>query len=286
MNANYIILFNPISGNKTAKKEVYQLDEVLKGNNLTYVEMTPDFNYKSFVHNVSANDRVVLCGGDGTINRFINEVEDSDLAKSTFYYPLGSGNDFNRDIFGNTEHHLITLNDYIKDLPVVTIKGTSKKFINGVGYGIDGYCCEVGDLMRRTSTKPINYTAIAVKGALFRYKKTNAKVIVDGKEYNYKKVYLAATMKGRFYGGGMMAAPKQDRKNPDKTLSLLIFRGNGRILPLMIFSKIFTGDHIMHSKNCIIHEGKDITVEFSSPRAAQIDGETVPNVISYNAKAR
>ena len=283
MNANYIILYNPLSGNKTAKQEVYQLDEVLSGNNLNYVEMTNEFDYKSFVHKVSSNDRIVLCGGDGTINRFINDIDEADLKKSIYYYPLGSGNDFNRDIFGNTEHHLLSLNEYIENLPVVTIKGVTKKFINGVGYGIDGYCCEVGDLQRRTSTKPINYTAIAVKGALFKYRKTNAKINVDGKEYEFKNVYLAATMKGRYYGGGMMAVPNQDRKNPEKTLSVLVFRGKGRIIPLLIFSKIFTGEHIKFPKNCIVLTGKNITVEFNKKRAAQIDGETVPNVISYNA---
>ena len=39
MNAKYIILFNPISGNKSAKKNVYQLDDVLANNDLNYVEM-------------------------------------------------------------------------------------------------------------------------------------------------------------------------------------------------------------------------------------------------------
>ena len=79
MNAKYIILFNPISGNKSAKTKVYQLDDILTNNDLNYVEMSPDFDYKSFMNKVAADERVVLCGGDGTINRFINEVDESDL---------------------------------------------------------------------------------------------------------------------------------------------------------------------------------------------------------------
>lgn len=284
MNAKYSILYNPLSGNKTAKKEVYQLDEILSGNYLTYIEMTEDFDYKKFLKSVTNDERVVLCGGDGTLNKFINEVDEEDLDKPTYYFPLGSGNDFNRDVFGNTEKHLLKLNDYIRTLPVVSVKGIRQKFINGIGYGIDGYCCEVGDELRKTTTKPINYTAIAVKGALFKYKKTNAKVTVDGKEYNYKNVWLAATMFGRFYGGGMMAAPSQDRKKEDKELSVLIFRGRGRIRPLIIFSKIFTGEHIKNKKNCIVLTGKQILVEFDQPRALQIDGETVKDVYSYSAK--
>ena len=183
MNAKYIILFNPLSGNKSAKSEVYKLDDILANNDLNYVEMTPDFDYKSFMNKVAADERVVLCGGDGTINRFINEVDESDLKKPVFYFPLGSGNDFNRDIHGKPDKILINLNNYLNNLPIVTINGKSQKFINGIGYGIDGWCCEMGDKLRaKDSTKPINYTSIAIKGALFQYKKTNATVVVDGKE--------------------------------------------------------------------------------------------------------
>lgn len=286
MNAKYIILFNPISGNKSAKTKVYQLDDILTNNDLNYVEMSPDFDYKSFMNKVAADERVVLCGGDGTINRFINEVDESDLNKPVFYFPLGSGNDFNRDIHGKPDTVLININNYITNLPVVTINGKSTKFINGIGYGIDGWCCEQGDILRaKDGDKPINYTPIAVKGALYKYKKTNAKVTVDGKEYNYSDVFLASTMKGRFYGGGMMACPDQDRNNPDHSVSILVFRGKVRLSVLMIFSKIFTGEHIKYPKNCIIHTGKNIKVEFDSPRSLQIDGETVLGVSEYTVKA-
>ncbi len=286
MNAKYIILYNPISGNKSAKTKVYQLDDVLTNNDLNYVEMTPDFDYKTFMNKVAADERVVLCGGDGTINRFINEVDESDLKKPVFYFPLGSGNDFNRDIHGKPDTVLININNYITNLPVVTINGKSQKFINGIGYGIDGWCCEQGDIIRaKEGDKPINYTPIAVKGALYKYKKTNAKVTVDGKEYHYSDVFLASTMKGRFYGGGMMAVPDQDRSDPEHTVSILVFRGKVRLSVLMIFSKIFTGEHIKYKKNCIIHKGKEIKVEFDSPRSLQIDGETVLGVKEYTVKA-
>ena len=286
MNAKYIILFNPQAGNKSAKQEVYKLDDILANNDLNYVEMTPDFDYKSFMNKVAADERVVLCGGDGTINRFINEVDESDLKKPVFYFPLGSGNDFNRDIHGKPDKILINLNNYLNNLPIVTINGKSQKFINGIGYGIDGWCCEMGDKLRaKDSTKPINYTAIAIKGALFQYKKTNATVVVDGKEYHYKDVFLASTMKGRFYGGGMMAAPAQDRNDPEHKVSVLVFRGKIRLQVLLVFSKIFTGEHLQNKKMCILHTGKDVKVSFDKPRAVQVDGETVLGVTEYSVKA-
>ena len=148
MNAKYIILFNPISGNKSAKTKVYQLDEILANNDLNYVEMTPDFDYKSFMNKVKADERVVLCGGDGTVHRFVNEVDEADLNKPVFYFPLGSGNDFNRDVHGKLDNTLINLNNYMNNLPLATVKGKTMKFINNVSFGIDGWCCEVADKLR------------------------------------------------------------------------------------------------------------------------------------------
>ena len=46
-----------------------------------------------------------------------------------------------------------------------------RRFINGIGFGIDGYCCEVGDQLKAKSDKPVNYASIAIKGLLFHYKK-------------------------------------------------------------------------------------------------------------------
>ena len=286
MNAKYLILYNPQSGNKSAKEKVYQLDDSLTNNDLSYVEMTPDFDYKGFMNKVKADERVVLCGGDGTVHRFVNEVDEADLSKPVFYFPLGSGNDFNRDVHGKLDNTLINLNNYMNNLPLVNVKGKTMKFINNVSFGIDGWCCEVADKIRqKESSKPINYTSIAVKGALFQYKKTNATVIVDGKEYHYKDVFLASTTKGRFYGGGMMATPDQDRNDPEHKVSVLVFRGKIRLQVLLVFSKIFTGEHIKKPNMCIIHSGKNIQVSFDSPRAVQVDGETVLGVTEYTVKA-
>ena len=163
-------------------------------------------------------------------------------------------------------------------------------FINGVGYGIDGYCCEVGDMLHEkndneNTNKPINYTSIAIKGLLFHYKPTNATVTVDGKKHTYKKVWLAPTMNGKYYGGGMMPTPEQKRLQAEKKLSILVFHNSGKLKTLMIFPSLFKGKHIEYTKQVDILSGKEITVEFDRPAALQIDGETILNVTKYTATA-
>ena len=249
-----------------------------------FCDMTDPKTYGEILPSIGHDDKLVICGGDGTLNRMINTTSlDPDQCEILFS-PSGTGNDFARDLGKEAATEPFRINEYLKNLPTVEVNGKTYKFFNGVGYGIDGYCCEVGDEMHKKSDKPVNYTSIAINGLLFHYKPTTATVTVDGETHVFKKAWLAPTMNGRFYGGGMNAAPEQDRLH-NETLSVMLFHGAGRIRTLMAFPSIFKGEHIKHTKMVTIMTGKEIKVEFDSPRALQIDGETITGVSGYSAKA-
>ncbi len=277
------VLFNKKAGAKEDAESYKNIEQYFSGE-INYLDVTAIEDFKGFIVGLDNDDSIIVSGGDGTLNRFINNFAGCEFEGDILYYPNGSGNDFAAD-FGKVKHDApFKINEYIKNLPTVIVNGKTSRFINGVGYGIDGYCCEVGDKLKLESDKPVNYTAIAIKGLLFDYKPTDAKVTVDGKTKEYKKVWLAPTMYGKHYGGGMIPTPNQDRENKEK-LSVMLFHGSNKLRTLMIFPSIFKGEHIKSQKFVEVLEGKEITVEFSSPRALQIDGETVLNVSKYTAKA-
>lgn len=273
----YYIFFNPLSGSGAGKEESEKLKDIIKEEKV-FVNLTEN-NFDGLFLKVREGDNIVISGGDGTLNKLINETDICRMENDIYYYACGSGNDFLRDI--SSENGLVKINGYLKNLPKVTVNGKTYSFINGVGYGIDGYCCEEGDKLRQKGNKKVNYTAIAIKGLLFAYKPKNAKVTVDGKEYIYRKVWLAPTMNGRYYGGGMNCAPNQDRLNKEHTVSLTVMFGSGKIKTLAVFPTIFKGEHIKHTEMVQVHTGHSITVEFDSPSALQIDGETLLNVKEY-----
>lgn len=276
----YYVLQNPLAGHGKEKKEREILKNLYGEENLIYTDMTEIVDYSAYFANLSKEDEVVLCGGDGTVNHFVNKTKDVEITQNVYYLACGSGNDFLHDIEGNCEKPVL-LNSYLKNLPTVTVKGTEYKFINGVGYGIDGYCCEVGDKLRAASEKPVNYTMIAIQGLLFHYKPVDATVIVDGKEHRFKRVWLAPTMFGKYYGGGMMPTPGQTREG--NQLSVMIFHDSGKLKTLMVFPSIFNGGHVKKEKYVTMLSGKEITVKFSEPRPLQVDGETILNVTEYTA---
>lgn len=277
-------LFNPLAGNQTCEEQSKKLCGIYGNDELKFQSMA-DVKYAEFFSSLGGGDKVIICGGDGTLNRFVNDTRDIDITSDILYFAAGSGNDFLRDI-GKKIGEPFRINQYIKDLPSVTVNGKETLFINAIGFGIDGYCCEVGDEMRKKSNgKPVNYTSIAIKGLLYDFKPADATVIIDGVEKRYKKVWIAPTMHGRFYGGGMIAAPDQRRDSPDGKFSVVIWHGSGKLKTLMVFPSIFKGEHVKHSECIDIVKADEVTVRFDKPCALQIDGETILNVTEYSAKS-
>lgn len=288
----YVVLFNSLAGKDGNNPAKTKLEKLLAGDEVTFEDVTK-VDAAAVVKKLDKDAAVIIAGGDGTLNRFVNAVNCEKLKNKLYLFPSGNGNDFCNDIAATCEAFtldgeqpeesakLYPINEYVTDLPVATVNGKSYKFINGVGFGIDGYCCEVGDNLKAAGKK-VNYTSIAVKGLLFHFKPKNATVTVDGTAYHFKKAWIAPTMIGRYYGGGMIPTPAQNRKS-DK-LSICVMYGKGKLPTLIAFPKIFKGEHVKKENMVTVLEGSEITVEFDSPCALQIDGETFLNVTSYTAK--
>lgn len=278
----YYVLFNPLAGNGRGVMATEELISLMKGDSLDFCDMTKIKSYGDFFDSAKGCP-VIICGGDGTLNRFVNDTAGINAENDIFYYATGSGNDFLNDLEKKKGEPPFKINKYLKNLPTVTVNGKSSLFLNAIGYGIDGYCCEEGDKKRTLNGKSINYTPIAVKGLFGGYTPANAVITLDGKEMTFKKVWLAPTMNGRYFGGGMMAAPNQNRLNPEHTVALMVMNGKTRLNALCAFPSIFKGEHITKHAD-IVKEffGREITVKFDRPTALQIDGETIPGVLEYS----
>lgn len=279
----YYVLFNPYSGNGKGEEYARKLNSILN-DELIYFSMPKITDFKKFLSMTKGED-IIICGGDGTLNYFINHTDGIKYKNNILYYSTGSGNDFYNDVFKGKGEGPHLINEYLKDLPTVIVKGKEYKFINGIGYGIDGYCCEMGDLHRKKSTKPVNYTKIALKGLLYDYKPTNAIVTVDSVKHAYKKVWLASTMNGRYYGGGMMIAPYQNRLNSDRSLTVVVLHGMIKLKVLTAFATVFKGEHVRFKKIVDLYTAHEVKVEFDRPVALQIDGETILGVTEYTVKS-
>ncbi|MBR6094328.1 MAG: diacylglycerol kinase family protein [Lachnospiraceae bacterium] len=281
---NYV-LFNHLSNNGAGETRADALYTSLgvKADDPAYKKIDlVGLNLSEWMKDITADDLIYLVAGDGTLNRIANELDGVEIPCPVLLISGGTGNDFLRDIVENYPTEGYTdIREYIKNLPTIRVNGKECHFLNGIGYGIDGMCCEVADKKKAEGKKKIDYTALTINLLMFHYKCPTATVVLDdGKETTYEKVWLASAMNGRYYGGGMKAAPDQDRKGDG--LTFLIWHGSGKIGTLADFPSIFKGEHVK-KKSVTVIPAKKIKVKFDIPTAMQIDGETVLNVSEYEA---
>ena len=274
------ILYNPQAGGGKHQTALEMLEKRLEGE-VKPLDVTSITNYSTFLSGLEKEDTILIAGGDGTLNCFINAVSDLVIPQDILYFPAGSGNDFAHEIGLTEENAPVSIKKYVQKLPTVTVSGNTYRFLNGVGYGIDGYVCEEGDRIRKKTGKPINYTGTAVKGLLGAYKQTHATVTVDGETMEFDHVWMTPTMLGRFFGGGMMCAPGQDRLNMEGTVSLMVMRCRSKLRTLLLFPTIFKGNHVKKTKIVSVFKGHEMTVRFDRPTALQIDGEVYSGVTEY-----
>lgn len=278
------LYYNPFADNNNGEKDVLPAQKKLEESLKEKIELaSTDCDWNEEIRKFKREDKVILCGGDGTLNHFINAFDPSLFPAELYLLPMGTGNDFLNDQKAEVNQDgLVPLSDKLQHLPVITVKDKTYRFINGIGYGIDGDCCVKAEQMKKEGAKDISYSSITINLLLKSYVPNHAKVRVDGKEYEFDKVYLASSMYGKYYGGGMMIAPSQDRK--ERSLSFVTIHGMGKLRTLMLFPKIFKGEHVKDRKHVAVLTGKEIEVTFSKPCGLQIDGEVVEDVLSYRVR--
>ena len=119
---NCYILYNPKAGNGNGKFEAQNFDIIYcSGIQTFHFDMTKITSYKKFFEGISFTDDIVICGGDGTLNKFINSIRNLNIKQHIYYFPCGTGNDFMKDIAPGKD--VVQINQYIANLPKVSING-------------------------------------------------------------------------------------------------------------------------------------------------------------------
>ena len=97
----YYIVYNPLSGNGQGNERTQVLKEILKDRRLEFIDIREVGDMTAFIASIGDEDGLVIAGGDGTLNRFINLTYDISYPKHFYYFAVGSGNDFRQDVDPN-----------------------------------------------------------------------------------------------------------------------------------------------------------------------------------------
>ncbi len=276
----YIVLYNPLAKKGSGLEYAKGLQKSLIDAEITYQDMTAIPDAAEFVKNVPEDTDIIFTGGDGTLNRVANAIIGLLDQRRYYYYPAGSGNDFLRDLSKKPGCDPFPINDYCRDLPTVSVRDENMRFLNGVGLGLDGFCC--AEVARAAQLgKKESYIGVALRGLAKDFRPMNAVVTVDGVRKEYRRVWMVSTMYGSYYGGGFYLAPNQKRNNPDGTVTCVVVHDCGRLRTLTAFAGAMKGkgEKLKGILDYIV--GKNVMVEFDRKTDMQIDGETRTDVDKY-----
>lgn len=262
-----IFFYNSLSNKKN--KNIHEKLKLRFSEYQSYDVINTDL--KKIIDNLCYDDEVVIAGGDGTLNHFVNYINGSEIKAKIYLCMNGTGNDFYKSL--DTKEDIVFLNDYIKNLPTVKVLNNEYRFLNNCGLGLDGYVCHLVELSKKKSC--FSFYKAAIKG-FFTFKRRCASMLIDNKKYEFKKVYLASILEGKYCGGGMMMAPNAIRC--DNKLDICVIYNMSRLKILFLFKSIYKGKHIKYNKNVFYAQGTNISLEFDKGTYFQMDGETMENI--------
>lgn len=233
--------------------------------------------------------KIVVVGGDGTINEVLNGITDFSRVKMGLI-PTGSGNDFTRGMKlprHNQKKALdIILNskgDTKIDLGRSTVLSTGDSRIFGIssGFGLDAIVgtgineAKIKKILNWVHLGKLSYAFLTVQ-TLFMMKtySVSLKFDDDAPLFFNKLIFLAA-MNFKAEGGGVPMAPKA--RGDDGELSICMAAGVPKFLTFLLFPLLCMGLH-SHSKGFYLRNCKSLVLESDSKSILHTDGELVGNV--------
>jgi diacylglycerol kinase family enzyme len=270
-----LILYNPLSKNSKSNIQTHKLIKHYKKNNIPFrlKSILKIDDLKNYLEDKSHINQIILLGGDGTINHFVNNIMDLDISQTIYLKSNGSGNDFLRSLKSNDKAPQ-TIMEVIYDDTVKT------HFINGVGMGVDGLVASYVDNSDKKGK--LSYLIQTLRG-LINYTPEPATITVDDETYHYNKVFIVTVNNGRYFGGGMEITPQADISTEE--LDIIIVHSIAKPLLLFIFFTIYLGLHTKFTKYVTYLKGKNVTVEYTSPQISQADGEGTNDVTKMTVQS-
>ena len=133
---NYV-LYNPLA---SAGKGKENFEAAKPDIEKLFQEYTPvnleEYKKEEFFPSLRSEDKVLVLGGDGTLNVFANNIKNYNVDCDLYYYKGGNGNDFLEDVKEAPDQKLVHLTPYFKRLPKITVNGMTRYYINGINMEI------------------------------------------------------------------------------------------------------------------------------------------------------
>lgn len=280
------IIYNPMSSSGNGSKVFEQTQAALDRENIEYrvYETTGQGSAKRYAKDITSdefNDKIVVIGGDGTLNEVFNGIKD--YSKATIgYIPSGSGGDFARDLGISTDpskaiEAVIHTKEYkMMDVGNLTNAECNKRFCVSAGIGFDAAVCHealhsrLKVILNKFHLGKLTYLLIAIKQILTTQKHGCTLILDDARKITFDHFYFVTTMIHRYEGGGFMFCP--NAKCDDGIIDICVAGNLSKLKVLTIIPKALKGKHV-NCKGISIYSARKVQVISDEKLPVHADGE-------------
>jgi YegS/Rv2252/BmrU family lipid kinase len=292
----YLLIVNPAAGGGRAGRALPEVQATLTRLGLQHrAELTRDLPHaQELAHAAADHDEVpVAFGGDGLIGAVAGALSERSGALITVsgaadeptggrtatasasatlgILPGGRGNDFAR-----------MLGLPLKPIPAcdVLAHGTPQPVDVGevesrpfVGIASCGFDSDANRIANQTRIVRGNLVyAYGMLRALAGWKPATFTLEIDGAQTRTVRGYSVAAANSRFFGGGMMLAPRASLS--DGRLEIVIISHVSRLRYLLRSPTVFWGGHVRHS-NVEVLQARTLRISASRPFTMYADGDPI-----------
>jgi diacylglycerol kinase (ATP) len=267
------VIYNPVAGRGRARRHIAEAQECFRANGAEVdcsASVTPaDLTRLAAEASRAKYDRVVICGGDGSLNLAVRELDLSSVTLALL--PMGSGDDFARvagiprDVKAACD---VALRGRVREVDVALANGI--RYVGVAGLGFDSevarFANERVGLLRGSAVY-----LYAILRVLPRFRPHRIRVEYDD-TIREEEVMFAVVGNSQQYGGGIRITPQASID--DGLLDLCMIGKTSRMHLLRTLPTAYTGKHLADP---IVSTARGTAFHISSERVMDIyaDGERI-----------
>lgn len=267
-----LLVVNPRSGKGAAKYRLCDVISLLsyKGFDVTVYPARRTGTAKYVASNIERYERVVCCGGDGTLSEVLAGAAYNGAKIPVGLIPMGSTNDFakNLHIPKNTViATLIAAGNSFMEYDIGALNGKPFSYIAAVGA-----FSEVSYSAPQKLKNTLGHFAYVLEGAksISNIKPIKMDIIADGRHTSGE--FLYASISNTFSVGGVITLDRDNIKLDDGRFELLLVKrpkDNAEAVELIVD----IASNRMKSSGILITGVKEARFRFETPTVFSLDGE-------------
>ncbi|HEX7225420.1 MAG TPA: YegS/Rv2252/BmrU family lipid kinase [Candidatus Limnocylindria bacterium] len=220
------------------------------------------------------HERVVVVGGDGTVQEAVNGVIAGAERVSLGIVPVGSGNDLARSLGlprDPAEAWTVAIGEPVRAIDVARAEdgeGLTRRFASAGGIGFDAQVAAAMATRSGWQRGQAGYL-LTTLSELRRFANRELQISIDGRASSHRVLFVAVA-NGEYYGGGMRIAP--GATVDDARLDVCIVGDVSRLTALRQLANLYRGTHVRHPQ-VALDGGRELTFDGEAATRIHLDGE-------------